>query len=144
MKDKIGASKIKPDFGENDKFKDEYFLGLLEKAYTGKLKSFMAIVKMNAIKPRTDYEPEVSGGFRRHFFEKLTKGEAMPLYVYQKEGKFIMSDDYSTYSLYKEMNAEEVPCVVIGEIIDTKDVVEVGEPFDLKELGASTEFVIEE
>lgn len=129
------------DFGKNDYRKDEYFQQLLAKSFNGELICRKAIVKMKAIEPLTNYKPEISQGFRQHFFGRLTEEDVIPLYVYQKNGKFIMSDDYNSYSLYKEMGVDIAPCIVVGEIADTKDVTEVGKPFRFGE--ASMEIVVE-
>lgn len=132
MRDTIDASKIKIDFGENDMLKDEYLMELLDKAYKGKIMCRMATIKMEAIKPSTDYMPEISDEFRRHFLKKAKDGNPVPMFVYQKSGKFMMSDDYNSYYMYKETNSDMASCVVIGNIINSDDVVNIGEPFQLE------------
>jgi hypothetical protein len=132
MSKKIDVSKIKVDFGENDKLKDEHFIALLKKAYQGEIMCRMASIKMEAIEPSTDYEPEASEDFRRYFLDKMKEENPIPMFVYQKDGKFKMSDDYNSYYLYKELEASVVPCVVVGNIEDMKDVLSIGEPFQLE------------
>jgi hypothetical protein len=132
MPDTIDISKIETDFGKNDELRDEYLGELLDKAYSGKIMCRMANIKMEAIKPFTEYKPEASDEFRKHFLKKAKTGEYIPMFVYQKSGKFIMSDDYNSYFMYKELEMEIAPCVVIGNIEDMKDVVSVGDPFQLE------------
>lgn len=132
MSDKIDISKIKVDFGEKDKLKDEYFLDLLKKAYKGQIMCYRASIKMEAIVPTTDYVPEISEEFRWHFMKKSSEGKHIPIFVYQKDNKFKMSDDYNSYYMYKESGMDIVPCVIVGEITDMKNVMSIGEPFKLE------------
>jgi hypothetical protein len=129
---KIDVPKIKVDFGENDELRDKYLEELLNKAYEGKILCRMANIKMEAIKPFTEHKPEASEEFRNHFLKKAKEGNSIPMFVYRKSGKFMMSDDYNSYYMYKELGLEVVPCVVIGNIDDMKDVVNIGEPFQLE------------
>ncbi len=129
---KISIDDIEADFGENDKLKDEYLLDLLNKAYKGEIMCRRANIKMEAIKPSTDYVPIISEDLRAHFLKKAKEGKPFPLFVYQKNGKFMMSDDYNSYALYKELEFDVVPCVVVGDITDVKDILNLGEPFQLE------------
>jgi hypothetical protein len=132
MGDKIDISKINADFGENDKLKDEHLLSLLSRAYKGEITCRRANIKMEAIKPSIDYVPTISEDLRAHFLTKAKEGKPFPLFVYQKNGKFMMSDDYNSYTLYKELEFDVIPCVVVGDINDVKDIVNLGEPFHLE------------
>jgi len=132
MTDTIDISKIETDFGKNDELRDKYLGELLDKAYGGKIMCRKANIKMETIKPFTDYRPEISDEFRKYFLEKAKKGRFLPILVYQKSGKFIMSDDYNAYYMYKELEINTVPCVVIGNVEDMKAVVSIGEPFQLE------------
>jgi len=132
MPDTIDASKIKTDFGENDEIKDEYLMELFGKAYKGEIMCRMANIKMEAIEPSTQYRPEASEEFRNHFLKKAKEGKSIPMFVYQKDGKFMMSDDYNSYYMYKELNSDIVPCIAIGDVKDMKAVINIGEPFQLE------------
>lgn len=132
MANTIDASKINVDFGENDKLKDEYLMKLLGKAYKGEIMCRMANIKMEAIEPTTDYKPMVSEDFRKHFSDKMKEGNPIPMFVYQKDGKFMMSDDYNSYYAYKELESKVVSCVVVGDVTSIKDIINIGEPFQLE------------
>lgn len=132
MSDTIDASKIKTDFGENDEIKDEYLMELFGKAYKGEIMCQMANIRMEVIEPSTKYRPEASEEFRNNFLKKAKEGKSIPMFVYQKDGKFMMSDDYNSYYMYKELNASIVPCVIIGDVADMKYVVNIGKPFQLE------------
>jgi len=132
MADQIDISKIKADFGEGDKLKDEHLLELLGKAYKKEITCRRANIKMGAIIPSTDYVPTIEDDYRAYFLKKVESGKPFPLFVYQKDGKFMMSDDYNSYTMYKELEFDVVPCVVVGEINDVKNVVNLGEPFFLE------------
>ncbi len=132
MADKVDISKINIDFGEDDKLKDKYLLKLLSRAYKGEKICRHANIKMESIIPFTDDEPEISEEFRSHFMKKAEEEKYIPMFVYQRDGKFIMSDDYNSYSIYKELKLDVVPCVIIGDITDVKSVVSMGELFQLE------------
>lgn len=128
----MDISKIEAATDLADKTKDKYLLELLSKAYKGEILCQMALIKMEAIKPLTDYQPEIDKYFQNYFVKQANKEEHIPLFVYQKDGQFIMSDDYNAYALYEKFGFENVPCVVIGEITDMKNVVDIGKPFQLE------------
>jgi hypothetical protein len=114
--------------------RDGQFRDLLTKAAKGQLMCQKAIINMGAIRPATDYVPEITPEMRESHQKLKKDGKLVPLWVYEKDGAFIMSDDYTAYTLYKEENAEVVPCVVLGTITSTAFAEAVGEPCTLQSI----------
>lgn len=130
--DEINIDDIKIDFGESDKLRDDYLIGLLKKAYKGEIMCRRANVKMSAIVPFIENDEPVAEDFRKHFVKKAEEEKHIAMFVYQKGDKFIMSDDYNSYALYKEFDFDIVPCIIIGEITDVTNVVSLNAPFKLE------------
>jgi hypothetical protein len=119
------------DFSETTEPRDDYLIELLGRAYRGEIDCYIAVIKLEAIKPFSDYKPTISNDYRNHFNKKYKQGSPPQLYVYEKDGEIIMSDDYNSYFLYKELGAEEAVCVAIGPIDNVPGVLMVGKPFKL-------------
>ncbi len=117
--------------GENEPPRDDRLLALLQKAYKGELDCHKAIVPMGLIVPFSDYQPTIDEGFSSRFNEAYRAQTPPDVLVYQKGDKFIMSDDYTTFYMYKNINAPIVLCTVLGESTIT-DGVEYGPPFKLQ------------
>lgn len=128
----INIDDINVNFGEADKLKDEYLLGLLRKAYNKEIMCRRANVKMSAIVPFVENDEPVSEDFRKHFIKRAEEEKHIPMFLYQKGDKFIMSDDYNSYTLYKEFDFEIVPSVIVGEITNVENIVTLGSPFELE------------
>lgn len=126
----IPLSKIKVRFGGKNIPKDVKLLEFLRMAYKGSLLVTVASIKMDAIKPYSDFMPEISEAFKKYFEDSERKGTPPPLFVYPFNDKFIMSDDYSSYYLYKDKKYSEVMCVVLG-YAGGDAVLEKSEPFKL-------------
>lgn len=130
--DNINIDDIKNDFGEEDQFRDDHLMELLKKAYDGEIMCRMANVKISAIVPFAKNDEPVAEDFRKYFLKKEQEESYLPMLVYQKGDKFIMSDDYSSYAMYKELGYDIAPCSVIGDITDVTNIVNMGAPFRLK------------
>ncbi len=126
----ISDDEINSEFGPNDPPKDEELIRLISDAYQGELLCHHALIKAEGIIPFSDFQPKVADEFKEFFASKMAEKDPIPLFVYPKDGKFIMSDDYNCYSLYKELKFETLPCVVIGEATG-EYVVEKSDPFKL-------------
>lgn len=126
----IKISDIKVEFGGEHEPKDEKMIDLLKEAYTGKLLVRTAMIKMEGIRPFSDFKPKISEEFRSYFENLEKQGNPPPLYVYPKDEVFIMSDDYNAYYLYMEKNYPKLVCLVLGEA-DGQFVIEKSEPFQL-------------
>lgn len=129
-KSTIKLSDIKVGFGGKNPPKDDYMMELLGKAYKGELFCHMTIIKIEGIKPFSDYKPEISERFRNWFERKIAAHSSPPIYVYPKDDMFIMSDDYSAYNLYLKNGNKEMLCIVLGEAKGLC-VIEKGKPFKL-------------
>ena len=128
----MDISQIKnADFTEDTEPRDEQLTGLLGQAYKGEITCMMALADITAILPYSDYKPTISEGYRASFVKKAQDGMPPALYVYAKDGKLIMSDDYSSFALYHEYDMKKAICVVIGEAPTIEGVEYHGEPFIL-------------
>lgn len=123
-------SDIKVNFGGKHGPKDEKLIDLLRKAYSGEILCFVATIKSDYIKPFSDFKPETSAGFEKYFLDKEKTGTPPPLYVYLENGKFIMSDDFNSYYLYKKLNYQYIPCIVLGEA-ESNGISVKSDPFKL-------------
>ena len=103
------------DFNEDTEPKDEYFIELFTKALKGEIDCRKAIILLSGIKPFSDYVPVVSKEYKQHFIDGYNANQPHFIYVYEREGEIIMSDDYSSYYLYKLVGANEALCIVLGE-----------------------------
>lgn len=112
MKHYIKADQIETKFPFG---RDEKFIELYGQVAKGKLPYYWALIKMAGIKPFTNVEVEVDDLFKDNFMKKFNDGKAISIHVYQDGDIFIMSDDYQSYTLYKELGVNPVPCVVMGE-----------------------------
>ncbi len=119
------------EFNEDTEPRDDRLLELLDMAYRGQITCTMAVADMGVIVPFSDFRPTVSDSYRAHFVQQLSEQSPPALYVYAQDGKLIMSDDYSAYSLYLEYGLEHALCVVIGETPPIDGVHYQGEPFVL-------------
>jgi len=110
---------------------DQKLNDLLRKAYTKDFSCYKALIKFDAIKPFSNYVPEITREHLDTFTKEEEKQEFYYLFVYQEVDKFIMSDDYRAYYCYKIIDAKEVPCVVLGDPTG-ESVTFKGKPFLLE------------
>jgi len=119
------------DFNDRTEPKVDHLIDLLSKAYRGKIFCRKAVIPMELIQPFSDYVPSIGDDYMKYFLKKYEAMDPPELLVYQKGNKFIMSDDYNAYHIYKEIEAIHAICTVIGETTITEGV-EYGEPFKLQ------------
>jgi lysylphosphatidylglycerol synthetase-like protein (DUF2156 family) len=110
---------------------DKKLMGLLKDAYTQNFQCYKALIKFEAIKPFSNYVPEINRGMLDTFAKEEEKQEFHYIFVYQEGNKFIMSDDYRAYYCYKILGNKEVPCVVLGDPTG-ENVTFKGKPFLLE------------
>jgi len=106
-------------------------MDLLKEAYTKDFHCYKALIKFNAIKPFSNYIPEITKENLDRFAQEEEKQEFHYISVYQEGEKFIMSDDYSAYYCYRILGYTELPCVVLGEP-KGENVLFKGKPFLLE------------
>ena len=129
----VNISDIKnADFTDDTEPKDERLMELLELAYTKKIYCRVAVVPFENIAPFSNFEPNISDDYVKYFKEKYDIDRPPSILVYQREdGKFVMSDDYNAYFMYKRLNSDKVVCQVLDAETVPEGVVEASEPFYL-------------
>jgi hypothetical protein len=127
----MDISQINADFTEDTEPRDEHLIELLGQAYKGEITCMMALSNLAAIQPYSEYKPTINEGYRANFVKKAQDGMPPALYVYAKDGKLIMSDDYSSFTLYHEYDMKKAICIVIGDAPTIEGVEYHGEPFIL-------------
>jgi GTPase SAR1 family protein len=126
----VNVSDLNIQFGGDYPPQDKHLTALLGKAYNNEIKCRKAIVNIDLIKPFSNYKPKITKDYATQFIERYQQNSPPELYVYEKDGKFIMSDDYFAYYMYKEVEVTVAICVVIGASKITEDV-EYGPWFNL-------------
>lgn len=127
----MDISKLDTSFGGDNEPHDDRLSDLLSTAYRGEIDCRKAVIKLDLIKPFSNYVPTITDEYSKRFLERYKNMTPPDLYVYEKDGVFIMSDDYNAYFMYKEIEAIHAVCTVIGETTITEGV-EYGEPFKLQ------------
>lgn len=127
----MDINDIKSDFTDKTEPQDKDLSTLLRKAYSGKIHCTMAIADLSTIEPFSDYKPLVSDDYRTYFKQQAQNDVPPSLYVYAKDRKLIMSDDYAAFAMYKELGFPKVICTVIGETPEIEGVTYHGSPFVL-------------
>lgn len=92
---------------------DSHLSSLAEMAGHGWYYYQKAFVEMQLIHPFASYKPVIHDEFRETFDAQFdTCG--MPLLVYERGGKLIMSNDWEAYWLYREREVTAIPCIILG------------------------------
>ena len=116
--DFIPAGLITSDLKPADKDYDPTFMDLYGKLLRGEIKGSLVSIPMNAIVPFSEEtKPNISDDYKRFFAQELNNGKAK-IYLYFKDGKFVMSDDYAAYHMFKELGTDEAMCLVMGDLPD--------------------------
>ncbi len=133
IKKTVNISDIKnADFTDDTEPKDDRLMELLKLAYTKKIHCRTAVIPFENIVPFSNFEPNISEDFVKYFKDKYEIGRPPSMLVYQREdGKFVMSDDYNAYFMYKRFNSDKVVCQVLDAETVPEGVVEASEPFYL-------------
>ena len=124
---------INSDFTEDTKPSDEHLIELLDQAYLGNILCRYALVDIGRIKPYSGYKPETREYAKYNLIKRLRNGEPIPLNVYAQNDSLIMSDDYDSYLIYKEIGEKQILCIVIGDTPDIDGVQYLESPFKLTE-----------
>jgi len=129
----MDISKVDSSFSEDTEPCDDKLMSLLKQAYSGEIKCKMAIVDIDLIQPFSDYKATAPQDYYDKIIKKFRDKDETPpaLFVYADNGKFIMSDDYISYGLYKGMEFPHVRCVIIGSTPKMKGVEYFSKPFIL-------------
>ena len=110
---------------------------LLARALEGHIEVYFAAIPLGMIEPfSTAFDPRKQPLGRRlvdAVVAEWRQGQMHHMWVYPRDGKFIMSDDYMTYYACIEGNPEMVPCWVLGKP-DYAGVEQVQGPIDRNEI----------
>ncbi|MFO0920456.1 MAG: hypothetical protein U0451_02180 [Candidatus Saccharimonadales bacterium] len=118
------------DFSDDTEPKDDRLMELLKLAYTKKIYCRTVIVAIEKVVPFSAYEPKVSEDYIKYFKENYQAGRPPGMLVYQRDdGKFVMSDDYNAYFMYKQVGADKVICQVLDAENVPDDVIEASDPY---------------
>lgn len=127
----MDISKIDTSFGGDNEPHDEHLTVLLGKAYKGELDCRKAVVRLDLIRPYSDFTPNITDDYSKRFLDRYKDMTPPDLLVYEKDGVFIMSDDYNAYFMYKEVEAVNAICTVIGDTTISEGV-KYGKPFKMQ------------
>lgn len=127
----INISDIqKAAFSDDTEPKDDHLMDLLKLAYTRKIYCRTAIVSIDKVVPFSDYQPTISEDYVKYFKEKYQAGRPPGMLVYQRDDdKFVMSDDYNAYFMYKQVGADKVICQVLDAESVPENVIEASDPY---------------
>ena len=127
----INISDIKnAGFSDDTEPKDDRLMELLKLAYTKKIYCRTVLVSIDSVVPFSNYQPNVSEDYAKYFKEKYQAGKPTGMLVYQRDdGKFVMSDDYNAYFMYKQVGADKVICQVLDAEDVPKGVIEASDPY---------------
>jgi len=106
---------------------DNKFGDIFRKVMQKEIPVYVAIIKLEDIKPFSKYKPETSNAMSIEILNNIKSGNYPRLHVYQEGEFFIMSDDYHSYHAYHELNYDEAVCIVMGDEPTGKYVVEKGD-----------------
>lgn len=93
---------------------DGYLRELIYMAEYGWYYCQEAMLKMSLIHPLTDYRPVITDEYRKKFDKRLEDHNPIRLAIYERDGKFIMGEDWEAYWLYREREEFYAHCVLIG------------------------------
>lgn len=127
----IKISDIKDaDFRDKTEPKDERLMELLKQAYAKKIYCRVAIIPFESIVPFSNFRPTITDDYVRYFNAKYATNRPPSILVYQREdGKFVMSDDYKAYFLYKQLNLYNIVCQILDAEAMPQGVIEVSDKY---------------
>lgn len=118
-----GSGQINPNLLDpGGRFKppsDEIFDTLFALAIQGDLNVYYGAVPLGLVRPFSDTFKfaQLPGGAQiiDSIISEALRGNFAKLWVYEKDGVFIMSDDYATYEASLQGQPDYVPCWVLGK-----------------------------
>ena len=107
---------INSDLTEDTMPSDEHLIELLDQAYRGNILCRKALVDIERIKPYSSYKPETREYAKYSLIKRLRNGEPRPLNVYAQNDSLIISDDYDSFSIYKEIGEKQILCMAFNTL----------------------------
>lgn len=130
------ALQINSKFTDDTEPEDKELIELFKKAIKGEIFCTTAVADLDVIQPFSDYRPKVSDDYRNYFTQTAKEGNPPAMYVYVKDKKLVMSDNYNAYAMYKELDLARANCIVIGDTPKIDGVTYCGESYKMLPLSA--------
>lgn len=107
---------------ENSNFPhDEQFLALLKGVVQGKIFCYKLIIPIEKIKPfNLQYAINLPNNYIKESLYILNETKDLGILTYEKNGEFVMSDDYGKYLAMRVEDYEEITVINLGEIESTE------------------------
>lgn len=112
--------------------RDDFLLNLSYLTYEGWRYCQEALVGIDLIHPYSDWVPDIDEETRAVFKKSVDENKPIPITLYEKDGKLIMSDDYELYYLYREFELYNVSAVIVGQYTENKYIGETKKPYKVK------------
>lgn len=91
-----------------------------------------AFVEMRIIHPLANFKPDIDDEFRETF-DAHYEEHGMPLLLYERGGKLIMSNDWEAYWLYREREESSIPCIILSHFNqEEKGIAVCDRPFKVE------------
>lgn len=117
-------------FSDDTEPRDDCLMNLLKLAGRKKIYCRTVIVAIDNVVPFSDYEPNLSEEYIKYFKDKYRAGRPPVMLVYQRDdGRFVMSDNYNAYFMYKQVGADKVICEVLDAENVPEGAIEASDPY---------------
>lgn len=123
--------------GDHPPPRDEVFTYLLGQALCGQVEIFFAAVPMSLIEPfDRNYDPAEDERMKKAIhivFKNWSSGGVLPVWLYPRDDKYILSDDYVTFAAAQKGQPDYLPAYILGgtPLPGTEDV---SKPFSRDEV----------
>lgn len=118
------------DLGLTKRKKDHKYIKLVFQAYRREINCYRGQIRFQDIKPFSIFHMTVSDYQINEFVRKVAAYVPPPILVYQNGDKFILSDDYTKFEIYKVLKYKYIPAYILGETSNIKIKNKIG-PVDL-------------
>ena len=94
---------------------DDTFIRLYQEYLSGKLPAQFALIVPSGIRPHSDYVPDLDTAYVAQVQAAYDQNQPPAITVYPMGDLFVMADDYHLFHTYRAIEAEAIPCYVLGE-----------------------------